>query len=81
MHFFAEAIEKAEGEVQVSKRGPRNLLEELPDRFTLDEAINVRRKAGLDSKRVKKMLSLWKSRGYITPDPEGKENIWMKVLS
>lgn len=81
MHFFAEAIEKAEGEVQVTKRGPRNLLEELPDRFTLDEAINVRRKAGLDSKRVKKMLSLWKSRGYITPDPEGKENIWMKVLS
>ncbi len=79
MHFFAEAIEKAEGEVQVSKRGPRNLLEELPDRFTLDEAINVRRKAGLDSKRVKKMLSLWKSRGYITTDPEGKENIWMKV--
>ena len=81
MHFFGEAIEKANGEVQVTKRGPRNLLEELPDRFTLDEAINVRRKAGLDSKRVKKMLSLWKSRGYITPDPEGKENIWMKVLS
>ncbi len=79
MHFFGEAIEKANGEVQVTKRGPRNLLEELPDRFTLDEAINVRRKAGLDSKRVKKMLSLWKSRGYITPDPEGKENIWMKV--
>jgi hypothetical protein len=81
MHFFGEAIEKANGEVQVTKRGPRNLLEELPDRFTYDDAVAVRRKNGLNLKNAKSMLRIWKSRGYITPDPEGKENIWMKVLS
>ena len=42
MHFFGEAIDKASGEVQVSKRGPRNLLEDLPQKFTYDDVVAVR---------------------------------------
>ena len=78
MHFFAEAIEKAEGEVQVSKRGPRNLLEELPDRFTYDDAVAVRRKQNLHSGKTKNMLSAWKHRGYIVETTNG---MWEKVFS
>lgn len=78
MHFFAEAIEKAEGEVQVSKRGPRNLLEELPDKFTYDDAVNVRRKQNLSAKKTVGMLATWKFRGYIV---EVKEGVWKKATS
>ena len=78
MHFFAEAIEKAEGEVQVSKRGPRNLLEELPDKFTYDDAVNVRRKQNLSAKKTMWMLYAWKKRGYITKD-ELCNDTWIKV--
>ena len=78
MHFFAEAIEKAEGEVQVTKRGPRNLLEELPDRFTYDDAVAVRRKQNLHSGKTKNMLSAWKHRGYIVETTNG---MWEKVFS
>ncbi|MBQ7149972.1 MAG: VirE protein, partial [Prevotella sp.] len=78
MHFFAEAIEKAEGEVQVSKRGPRNLLEELPDKFTYDDAVNVRRKQNLSAKKTMWMLYAWKKRGYITKDKLCNDT-WIKV--
>ncbi len=76
MHFFAEAIEKAEGEVQVSKRGPRNLLEELPDKFTYDDAVNVRRKQNLSARKTGNMLSAWKHRGYIM---ESEDGAWYKI--
>ncbi len=78
MHFFGEAIEKANGEVQVTKRGPRNLLEELPDRFTYDDAVAVRRKQNLHSGKTKNMLSAWKHRGYIVETTNG---MWEKVFS
>ena len=78
MHFFGEAIEKANGEVQVTKRGPRNLLEELPDKFTYDDAVNVRRKQNLSAKKTMWMLYAWKKRGYITKD-ELCNDTWIKV--
>ena len=78
MHFFAEAIEKAEGEVQVSKRGPRNLLEELPDKFTYEDAVNVRRKQNLSAQKTMWMLYAWKKRGYITKDKLCNDT-WIKV--
>ena len=78
MHFFGEAIEKANGEVQVTKRGPRNLLEELPDRFTYDDAVAVRRKQNLSASKTQAMLYTWKSRGYITKD-KSHEGTWVKL--
>ena len=66
MQFFAEAIESADGVEQKTKRGPRNLLELLPDEFTLQDAVNVRRQQGLPTKDSNHMISVWKNRGYIS---------------
>ena len=66
MQFFAEAIESAEYVEQKTKPGPRNLLELLPDEFTLQDAVNVRRQQGLPTKDSNHMISVWKNRGYIS---------------
>ena len=65
MQFFAEAIESADSVEQKTKPGPRNLLELLPDEFTLQDAVNIRRSQGLDAKNTKSMIYVWKNRGYI----------------
>ena len=67
MEFFGEDIEKANrGEERIGQRGPRNLLEMLPDVFTLEDAKRVRRQAGLDTRRTSHMVSNWKLRKYIS---------------
>ena len=66
MQFFAEAIEQADYiDDSKPRRGPRNLLELLPDEFSLQDAINTRRQQGLDGKGTKNMLYQWTHRGYI----------------
>ena len=66
MQFFGEDIEKAtqEGE-RIGTRGPRNLLELLPDEFTIDDAKRMRQKQGMDASRAIKMIRIWKSRKYV----------------
>jgi len=66
MQFFAEAIESAEYVEQKTKPGPRNLLELLPDEFTLQDAVNVRRQQGMDAQGCKHMITMWKARGYVS---------------
>ena len=70
MAFFGADIERAErGEdSRLSKRGPRNLLELLPDEFTIDDARRVRQQEGLDTddKKCRHMLSQWVYRNYIS---------------
>ena len=67
MQFFGEDIEKAnqEGE-RIGTRGPRNLLELLPDEFTIEDAKRVRQQQGLSSANAAKMVRNWKSRKYVT---------------
>ena len=65
MQFFGEAIEHADYIEDKPKSGPRNLLELLPDEFTLQDAINVRRQQGMDAKGTRKMINTWKQRSYI----------------
>ena len=55
----------ADGVEQKTKRGPRNLLELLPDEFTLQDAVNVRRQQGMDAQGCKPMIRMWKVRCYI----------------
>ena len=66
MAFFGDDIEKAthEGE-RIGTRGPRNLLELLPDEFTIEDAKRVRRQQGMRTENTGKMVSQWKTRGYI----------------
>ena len=65
MQFFGDAIENADNVDNKPKRGPKNLLELLPEEFTLQEAVSVRRNQGMDAKGTTNMIRVWKHRGYI----------------
>ena len=65
MRFFGDAIENADSIDNKPHKGPRNLLDMLPDEFTKQDAINLRRQQGMDVKGTTRMLSVWKNRGYI----------------
>ncbi len=66
MQFFGDAIEQVNNTAnRTGTRGPRNLLELLPDTFTLDDAKRVRRLNGMDAKKASNMIAQWKSRRYI----------------
>jgi hypothetical protein len=67
MQFFGDAIEQANNASErTGTRGPRNLLELLPDTFTLEDAKKVRRLQGLPEKGASHMISIWKNRKYIS---------------
>ena len=51
---------------KTNKRGPRNLLNSLPELFTLEDVVRVRRMAGLSEAGTNHMISSWKYRGYIS---------------
>ena len=66
MQFFGDAIRQANnGDERIGRRGPHNLLLDLPDVFSLEDARRVRRQQGLPDKGLRPMISNWKSRGYI----------------
>ncbi len=67
MEFFGQAIENMENqsESDKKKRGPRNLLDLLPEVFTHEEAKLMRQKQGIQSGSLSAMLRNWKNRGYI----------------
>lgn len=45
---FGDAIRQANnGDERIGRRGPRNLLELLPDTFTVEDAVRVRQQQGL----------------------------------
>ena len=66
MHFFGTAIDNANNIADNGqRRGPQNLLTLLPEVFSRDDADRIRKQEGLGSKGTAKMISQWKSRGYI----------------
>ena len=65
MKFFGEDIEAQEADAKLPTRGPQNLLDQLPDIFTREEAGQMRQRLGIRSGSLKLMLSNWKQRGYI----------------
>ena len=73
MAFFGEDIERAENgdDARIGKRGPRNLLELLPDKFTLEDAKRVRRQQGMDTEKTGNMVSTWKKRNYVVQMADG----------
>ncbi len=68
MQFFGEDIEAAnrDGE-RMRTRGPQNLLELLPNEFTINEVMRVRSQKGLpnDMRKCKSMLRQWVCRKYV----------------
>ncbi len=80
MQFFGEAIEQARNDTTSSnRRGPRNLLELLPDVFTIDDARRVRQKQGLSLQGAQDMIRTWRNRGYIEERTNEQTNSFVFV--
>ena len=81
MQFFGDAIENADNVDSKPKRGPKNLLEMLPEVFTLQDAVNVRRQCGMSAKGARKMVNMWTYRGYIQPQAGNGNGFSYKKLN
>ncbi len=72
LQFFGEAIDRENaGSERVGTRGPRNLLELLPDVFTIDDARRMRLQQGKDAEHTGNMVSTWKKRLYVVQMADG----------
>ena len=72
LKLFGQMIYDADGDQEKASRtaqgGPKNLLTLLPDEFTEQDYVKVRRAQGFDDenrKRVKDALNQWVHRGYV----------------
>ena len=72
LKLFGQMIYDADGEQEKASRtapnGPKNLLTLLPDEFTEEDYVKVRRSQGFDNddrKRIKDAISQWVHRGYV----------------
>ena len=72
LKLFGQMIYDADGEQDKVSRtapnGPKNLLTLLPDEFTVDDYVKVRRAQGFDNdnaKRIKDAIHQWVHRGYV----------------
>ena len=66
MRFFEDGIKTASMSAEKStSHGPSNLLQQLPDEFMYQQAVEVRQKNGLSADGTKNMLYAWAHRGYI----------------
>ena len=69
MVVWGNAIRDANKDVQTSKRGPSNLLEQIPANnegvFCYRDAVNVRLQNGMTEEGTGNMLSQWKCRKHI----------------
>ena len=70
MRFFGDAIKRANfSNEKSSKRGPANLLQQLPDVFNFQQAEYLRSQLGMDKKGTPSMLRNWMNRNYIRKIP------------
>lgn len=72
LKLFGQMIYDADGEQDKVSRtapnGPKNLLSLLPDEFTMDDYVKVRRAQGFDNdnaRRIKGAIHQWVHRGYV----------------
>ena len=72
LKLFGQMIYDADGEQDKVSRtapnGPKNLLSLLPDEFTIDDYVKVRRAQGFDNdnaRRIRDAIHQWVHRGYV----------------
>ena len=81
IYYFGNAIEHLSYDATEERRGPASLLALLPDQFTRQQAIEMRRSQGrtTTAKALSGMLSQWTYRNFIRYDPQ--KNIYIKTNS
>ena len=72
MTLFGNLIRRADDDIPINKRGPRSLLELLPDEFTIEDAQRVRQREGKDAslKETNHMIRTWTDRGHCAQSTE-----------
>ncbi len=67
VHVFGDLFKGAEplDEETVRKKGPRNMLEDLPDTFSMQQLEALRQETGKPQKGTKDQLRQWGNRGLI----------------
>ena len=81
MYFFGQQIEEEfEEEERQQQHGPQNLLSTLPEEFTMDDYLQMRRAQGKRGDG-KSTLRTWKTRGYIDYDEVTESYRKLKVKS
>lgn len=69
LYFFGDLIRHADNQVKTSRRGPANLLLQIPTKedgtFTYQDAVLMRLKNGKEEEGTNGMLNQWVSRGLI----------------
>ena len=66
MTIWGDQIRHADDDIPVSKRGPQSLLDLLPDEFTVEDAVQVRQKLGMDISKTRHMISVWVDRHHVS---------------
>ena len=89
LKLFGQMIYDSDGEqdkATAKQNGPKNLLALLPDEFTMEDYIKVRRSQGFENdnrKRIKDALKQWVCRGYVvrleSGDGDSDSPIFRKV--
>jgi len=75
MHFFGRQMRQTvQQQLTVSLPGVQNMLDLLPDRFSRQDLIALRRAQGKDA-NASHALAVWVNRGYITQDSATLEYI------
>ena len=75
MQFFGSEIErcvKCQNAIGMSR--PRNLLVLLPNDFTFEDAVRIRREQGFTPKGTQDMIRAWRNRGYIEERTDERTN-------
>ena len=69
LHFFGDMIRHADSKVKTSRRGPANLLQQIPTKedgtFTYQDAVLIRIKNGMEEEGTNVLLNQWVRRGHI----------------
>lgn len=87
--IFAPQLQETRSTVdtrQTRRHGPANMLDMLPEQFTIKELEEVRLRKGKDLEGAAELLKVWKNRGYIEmlpredgSLPDAKSAIYRKV--
>jgi hypothetical protein len=72
MMFFGDAIERAThgDDSRIGTRGPRNMMTQLGDEFTLDDVKRICQLEGKDPSRAIKIIRNWMNRNYLIQNSE-----------
>ena len=83
LRFFADAIRSADSQVRTSKRGPRNMLSQIPKDaygvFRYRDVVDTRLKNGKEEEGTRGMIDQWVSRGFIERLEDNKFRVIAKV--